>query len=414
MQHLDEGTIHAWLDGALDAEEAARVEQHAAECAACANAVAEARGLVAGASRILSALDDAPGGVVPRSATFADSRRARPARSLWGVLRMTPVRAAAAAMLIVAGGTTLVMLNRPNESRAVMSPASFPRDTNRGMVFAAPGPVNASPVPPTAAADSAAVGGGARGAGRGAVRGEPVRGGRPGNVFSAGRVEARGAMATAAPARAPFPVAVPPVAALATDTSVARVKVLFDKKTALADAAVDSTRRARRDSAIADSTQHRLSLEAVVVTSLPASAPRALTNSGVAGAAAPSARRSELRPVSLPSAVNYAGCYSVFGQGGLPSLLSLDNTQSGAESKVAAPAAQRALRFGISSVEANQRKIENGWWEPMEGGRRGVRISIDNRSPIVFTALGDSLVSAADSAARTPAVTLRRVNCPIR
>jgi len=81
---------------------------------------------------------------------------------------------------------------------------------------------------------------------------------------------------------------------------------------------------------------------------------------------------------------------------------------------VAAPAAQRALRFGISSVEANQRKIENGWWEPIEGGRRGVRISIDNRSPIVFTALGDSLVSAADSATRTPAVTLRRVNCPIR
>jgi len=414
MQHLDEGTIHAWLDGALDAEEAARVEQHAAECAACANAVAEARGLVAGASRILSALDDAPGGVVPRSATFADSRRARPARSLWGVLRMTRVRAAAAAMLVVAGGTTLVMLNRPNESRPVMSQASFPRDTNRVM-FAPPTPVNASPVLAAASADSAAVGGGAREAGRGAVRGESVRGGRPGNVFSAGRVEARGAMATAAPARAPVPApAVPPVAALATDTSVARVKVLFDKKTALADAAVDSTRRARRDSAIADSTQRRLSLEAVVVTSLPASAPRALTNSGVAGAAAPSARRSELRPVSLPSAVNYAGCYSVFGQGGLPSLLSLDNTQSGAESKVAALAAQRALRFGISSVEANQRKIENGWWEPMEGGRRGVRISIDNRSPIVFTALGDSLVSAADSAARTPAVTLRRVNCPIR
>jgi len=112
--------------------------------------------------------------------------------------------------------------------------------------------------------------------------------------------------------------------------------------------------------------------------------------------------------------VNYAGCYSVFGQGGLPSQLSLD-TRSGAEPTVAAQAAQRALRFGISSIGgANQRKIENGWWEPLDGGRRGVRISIDNRSPIVFTALGDSLVSAADSAPRTPAVTLRRVNCPIR
>jgi anti-sigma factor RsiW len=68
MQHLDEGTIHAWLDGALDAEESARVDRHAAECATCAAAVAEARGLVAGASRILGALDHVPGGVVPRAA----------------------------------------------------------------------------------------------------------------------------------------------------------------------------------------------------------------------------------------------------------------------------------------------------------------------------------------------------------
>ena len=27
--------------------------------------------------------------------------------------------------------------------------------------------------------------------------------------------------------------------------------------------------------------------------------------------------------------------------------------------------------------------IENGWWEPIAGGRRGVRISIDNRAPIL-------------------------------
>jgi anti-sigma factor RsiW len=31
MQHPDEGTIHAWLDGALSPEEAARVEAHANE-----------------------------------------------------------------------------------------------------------------------------------------------------------------------------------------------------------------------------------------------------------------------------------------------------------------------------------------------------------------------------------------------
>src|SRR5436190_11792447 len=113
MQHLDEGTIHAWLDGALDAEEAARVEQHAAECAACANAVAEARGLVAGASRILSALDDAPGGVVPRSAGVA-GRGARGAGPwAWGAWRGRGAWRVAAAILVVAVGTTLVMRNRP-------------------------------------------------------------------------------------------------------------------------------------------------------------------------------------------------------------------------------------------------------------------------------------------------------------
>jgi Putative zinc-finger len=65
MTHLDEGTIHAWLDGALTAEEARHCEQHAAQCESCRTMVAEARGLIAGASRILSALDDAPSGVVP-------------------------------------------------------------------------------------------------------------------------------------------------------------------------------------------------------------------------------------------------------------------------------------------------------------------------------------------------------------
>jgi hypothetical protein len=65
MPHLDEGTIHAWLDGALTPDESARAESHAAECATCAAAVAEARGLIAASSRILTALDDVPGQVVP-------------------------------------------------------------------------------------------------------------------------------------------------------------------------------------------------------------------------------------------------------------------------------------------------------------------------------------------------------------
>ncbi|HEX7596331.1 MAG TPA: zf-HC2 domain-containing protein, partial [Gemmatimonadaceae bacterium] len=65
MQHLDEGTIHSWLDGALGPEEAAQVEAHVKECSQCAAAVAEARGFIAASSRILTALDNAPHGVIP-------------------------------------------------------------------------------------------------------------------------------------------------------------------------------------------------------------------------------------------------------------------------------------------------------------------------------------------------------------
>lgn len=71
--HLDEGTIHAWLDGALDAAESARVERHAATCEACSAMVAEARGLVAAASRILTRLDDVPAGVVPAGTAAASA-----------------------------------------------------------------------------------------------------------------------------------------------------------------------------------------------------------------------------------------------------------------------------------------------------------------------------------------------------
>ena len=71
MNHLDEGTIHAWLDGALDAAQSREIETHVAGCAACSAAVAEARGLIAGASRILSALDDVPAGVIPGGAPAA-------------------------------------------------------------------------------------------------------------------------------------------------------------------------------------------------------------------------------------------------------------------------------------------------------------------------------------------------------
>src|SRR3954468_13186248 len=98
MQHLDEGTIHSWLDGALSADESARGDTHVKECPQCAAAVAEARGFIAASSRILTALDHAPRGVVPIA---APTRRLDP--FIWRV---------AATVLVVAGATLVVVRNR--------------------------------------------------------------------------------------------------------------------------------------------------------------------------------------------------------------------------------------------------------------------------------------------------------------
>jgi hypothetical protein len=103
MQHPDEGTIHSWLDGVLSADETARVEAHVKECPQCAAAVAEARGFIAGASRILTALDNAPGGVVP---VAAPKKRVDPL--VWRV---------AATVLVVAAGTLVVVWNRGNNEQ---------------------------------------------------------------------------------------------------------------------------------------------------------------------------------------------------------------------------------------------------------------------------------------------------------
>src|SRR5688500_18821370 len=99
MQHLEEGTIHAWLDGALDSAQAAETEAHVAQCASCSAAVAEARGLIAATSRILTALDDVPSGVIPKRAAPPVKK---PARRQW---RAAPwVSGIAAAALLFAIG----------------------------------------------------------------------------------------------------------------------------------------------------------------------------------------------------------------------------------------------------------------------------------------------------------------------
>ena len=131
MQHLDEGEIHAWLDGALSESEAARIATHADECAACAAMVAEARGFVAGTSRIVASLDVVRGDVVP------PSLRAPNRRTVWQRLHTTPVRSAVAATLVLAAGTLLSVWHGSEVPQpiVVMQPSARPAADSAPPVF---------------------------------------------------------------------------------------------------------------------------------------------------------------------------------------------------------------------------------------------------------------------------------------
>lgn len=134
MQHLDEGTIHAWLDGELPFDESSRVAAHAEACEKCTAMIAEARGFVAAASRILRSLDDVPGDVIPGASASATSGNAAFSPRDWGIVlpiprrhevrRWIPSRFAAAAALAVVAVGTYTVLNRSD--RSAMSEIRIP------------------------------------------------------------------------------------------------------------------------------------------------------------------------------------------------------------------------------------------------------------------------------------------------
>ncbi|MCU0647342.1 MAG: hypothetical protein MUF00_05075 [Gemmatimonadaceae bacterium] len=89
---VDEGLVHEWLDGQLDAARGAAIERYVAEDAAWAAALAEARGLLAATRRITRALDEVPGQVIPEPVTELAVARARESAPL----DLTAARAARA------------------------------------------------------------------------------------------------------------------------------------------------------------------------------------------------------------------------------------------------------------------------------------------------------------------------------
>ena len=164
MKHLDEGTIHAWLDGAVDDARSREIDAHVAACGECAERVAEARGLIAGASRILGALDDVPGGVLPagsRAAPATAAPVARPRRRWIAAPWVTGIAAVLVAAVVLGTGEEV----RRSETAADIT-ARAALDTVRALnkaqdavagasTYEATPPVPAASLPPASAASPA-------------------------------------------------------------------------------------------------------------------------------------------------------------------------------------------------------------------------------------------------------------------
>lgn len=112
MSHPDEGLIHAWLDGELDAAEAARVAALVEADAEWAAAAAEARGLIAASARIVGALDRVPANVVPKAPL------AKPAPRRWAWR-------AAAVLALMAGSAVVLEREKPELPARPASPGAL-------------------------------------------------------------------------------------------------------------------------------------------------------------------------------------------------------------------------------------------------------------------------------------------------
>ncbi len=127
MSHVDDGTLHAYLDGELAPAEAQGVDAHLAQCPACRGRVEEERALISRAGELL-ALAAPPERAVPpfRAGDI------RPLKRLWWRARL-PLAWAATVVLALGIGTYL-----GSGSRALMErPAAAPQpDLPRDLVAA--------------------------------------------------------------------------------------------------------------------------------------------------------------------------------------------------------------------------------------------------------------------------------------
>src|ERR1051325_10922818 len=147
MSHVDDGTLHAYLDGELPPAEARGLEAHVAECAGCRDRLEEGRGLISRADELLG-LAAPPDRATP---PFRAGDLKPPAR-LWSQVRV-PLAWAATVMVALGVGMYLgsgaatgrrdeAVTDRPADVAAVREPpAAHPMaDTAAGGPGQARGP----------------------------------------------------------------------------------------------------------------------------------------------------------------------------------------------------------------------------------------------------------------------------------
>ncbi|MEX1186160.1 MAG: zf-HC2 domain-containing protein [Gemmatimonadaceae bacterium] len=228
-QHPEEGTLHAYIDGELSPGEAATLELHVGQCARCAAALAEARGFVAAASRVITTLDAAPSSAVAPAAPVIVQPSA-PARRVVRPLIFRLPYARAAALLLLVGGTAVVLdrtgtfaRGRSSQAESLMADAATASEIVAEPTAESPTAAMPASAPAAAADLSTEAGGGTTGnAARDAVAPPRVVAGRetdgarrarvversapPPESARAGLVEQRGVaggMATKPPPAAP-------------------------------------------------------------------------------------------------------------------------------------------------------------------------------------------------------------------
>ena len=124
MSHVDEGTLHAYLDGELPSAERAALEAHLAACATCRASLAEERALLERASALLGSARP-----VERPAPPFEQLQRTPKPSPWHVRRAF----AWAASIALALGLGYYLRN----PRLAPGPAATPATVDQPVVVAA-------------------------------------------------------------------------------------------------------------------------------------------------------------------------------------------------------------------------------------------------------------------------------------